>query len=162
MNRFVNRVATGAGVFVLCGMPAMSQAQDAAPPAALAAHKAAPAPRAVKAAAPMDDFAGLQYTDDQKTKIRHIHEDIKARMDGVVKSDKLSPEQKGAMLQGYAFMERRQVYGALRPDQQLEVRKRTLARRAEEQKTEQKKQPVHVSPVPPQPPQSQSAHLPPS
>jgi hypothetical protein len=159
MNRFVNRVATGAGIFVLCGMPAMIQAEDAAPPAAPASHKAAPAPRAMKAAAPMDDFAGLQYSDDQKTKIRHIHEDIKARMDGVVKSDKLSPEQKGAMLQGYAFMERRQVYGVLRPDQQLEVRKKTLARRAEGQKTDQKKQPVHVSPVPAQP---QSPHSPPS
>jgi hypothetical protein len=32
----------------------------------------------------MYDFAGLNFTDDQKARINKIHEDIKARMDAVV------------------------------------------------------------------------------
>ena len=86
----------------------------------------------------MDDFAGLTYTTDQKAKIRQIHQDMKKRMDTVAKDNKLSPEQKWAMLQGYQHMERGQVYKVLTADQQKEVRKKALARRAAAQKEQQK------------------------
>lgn len=133
----------------------MSLAQETTPAAAPTPHKALPPIRANKALGPGDDFAGLHYTDDQKAQIRKIREDFKARMDAVAKSDKLSPEQKGAMLQGYAHMERGEVYKVLSPDQQMEVRKRTLARRAEARKLgEEKQQPLERLPAPLQPPQS--------
>ena len=87
----------------------------------------------------MDDFAGLNFTDDQKARINKIHEDIKARMDTVIKDDKLSPEQKGAMLQGFQHMERGEVYKVLTLEQQVEVRKRIFARRAAAQPEQQEK-----------------------
>ncbi len=86
----------------------------------------------------MDDFAGLKYTDDQQAKIRQIRHDFKARMDAVIKDKKLSPEQKGAMLQGYHHMERGEVYKVLTPEQQTEVRKRVLTRREAAQKEQEK------------------------
>ena len=60
-------------------------------------------------------------------------------MDLVVKDEKLSPDQKEAMLQGYRRLERGQVFKLLTPEQQREVRKRISARRAAEQ--EKKKKP---------------------
>ncbi len=89
----------------------------------------------------MGDLAGLQFTDDQKAKIHQIHQDIKSRMDAVLKDDKLSPEQKGAMIQGYRHMERGQVYKVLTPEQQTEVRKKVLARRTAPQKKEKQSLP---------------------
>ena len=98
----------------------------------------------------MDDFAGLNYTDDQKARINQIHEDFKARMDKVIKDDKLSPDQKGAMLQGYQHMERGEVYKVLTREQQVEVRNRILARHAEARKEQEEKNKQAVpSPQPP-------------
>ena len=115
----------------------------------------------------MDDFAGLEFTDDQKSRISKIHEDFKARLDAVIKDDKLSPDQKGAMLQGFERMERGEVYKVLTREQQQEVRKRVLARRAAADREQQERnrqatptphvptpQPAQPSPSskPPQPP----------
>ena len=80
-----------------------------------------------------DYFAGLTFTDEQKAKIDEIHKDIKLRMDTVVKNEKLGPEQKGAMLDGYRRMEQRQLFAVLTPEQQTVVRKKLLAQRAAEQ-----------------------------
>ena len=87
----------------------------------------------------MDDFAGLKFTDDQQAKIHKIREDFQNRLDVVLKDDKLSPEQKGAMLQGFKHMERSEIYKALTAEQQVEVRKRILARR-EAARQEQEKE----------------------
>jgi Spy/CpxP family protein refolding chaperone len=105
----------------------------------------------------MDDFGGLNYTDDQKARIAKIHEDMKERMDKVIKDDKLSPEQKGAMLQGFQHMERGEVYKVLTPDQREEVRKRILARHADAKKEQEKKEPVPV-PRPTPTPQATPTH----
>ena len=87
----------------------------------------------------MDDFAGLKLTDEQKAKINQIHRDFQARADVVVKDEKLNPDQKAAMLEGYQRMERGQAYKVLTPEQQIEVRKKALARRAEAQKEQERK-----------------------
>ena len=81
----------------------------------------------------------MQYTEDQKAKISKIHEDIKSRVDAVIKDNKLSPDQKGAFLQGFERMERSEVYKVLTPEQQREVSKRMHALRQEEQKEQEKK-----------------------
>jgi Spy/CpxP family protein refolding chaperone len=65
---------------------------------------------------------------------------MKGRMDNVVKDEKLIPEQKGAMLDGYRRMEYRQVFGVLTPEQQKEVREKVRARRAAEQEEKKKQQ----------------------
>lgn len=85
----------------------------------------------------MDDFAGLNFTEDQKTSIRQIREDMASRRDAVIKDEKLDPDQKSAMLQGYVRIEYREIYDLLAPDQQAEVRKKVKARRAIEQREKQ-------------------------
>jgi Spy/CpxP family protein refolding chaperone len=82
---------------------------------------------------PADDFAGLDYSDEQKTEIDQIQRHSKALMDAVVKDDKLTADQKDAMLMGYKRIEYGQVYKVLTPQQQKQIRQRIQARRAEKQ-----------------------------
>jgi Spy/CpxP family protein refolding chaperone len=139
-NRFAKRVAVAAGFFFLCAAPGLTRAQSSPPTPVPTPRKISPTARPKKNAPPPDDFAGLTYTDDQKAKIGQIHEDMKGRMDNVVKDEKLIPEQKGAMLDGYRRMEYRQVFGVLTPEQQKEVREKVRARRAAEQEEKKKQQ----------------------
>jgi hypothetical protein len=87
----------------------------------------------------VDYFAGLQYTDDQKARIDQIHQDMKSRMDAVATNEKLTAEQKSAMLAAYQRSERSQVYKVLTTQQRKEVLRRIRARQAAEQ-AEQNKQ----------------------
>lgn len=134
MNRFAKQLVAGAGGFFLCAIPVLIRAQNAAPAPVQAPPTTTLPIRTKKAPGPMDDFAGLNFTDDQKARISKIHEDFKARLDTVIRDDKLSPEQKGAMLQGLQHMERGEVYKVLTQEQQVEVRKRILARHTAAQK----------------------------
>jgi hypothetical protein len=133
-NRFAKRVAVAAGFFFLCAAPGLTRAQSSTPSPAPTPRKPLPAARPKKVASPADDFAGLQYTDDQKARIDQIHQDMKSRMDAVVKDEKLTAEQRDAMLAGYQRMERSQVFKVLTTQQQKEVLRRIRARRAAEQK----------------------------
>lgn len=163
MNRFAKQLAAGAGLFLLCAIPVLTLAQSAPPTPVQTPRKTTPPIRTKKGPGPMDDFAGLNYTDDQKARINQIHEDMKARMDKVIKDDKLSPEQKGAMLQGFQHMERGEVYKVLTREQQVEVRKRILARHAAAQQEQQEKNqitPPQHAPMQ-QPPQSSKPPQPP-
>lgn len=132
--------AVAAGLVFLFNLPAIIRAQSSPPPppATEIPQKTLPPPRAKKAPAPTDIFAGLQYTDDQKAKISKIHEDMKARVDAVIKDDKLNPDQKGAFLQGFERMERSKIYEVLTPEQKVEVGKRLRELREEAQKGLQK------------------------
>lgn len=158
-NRFLKRVAAPTSlVLLLFAVPGLARTQSPAPaPVPVqpqTPRKIVPLPRPTKAPSPMDDFAGLTYTNEQKAKIREIHQDIKKRMDAVVRDNKLSPEQKGAMLQGYQHMERGQVYKVLTADQQVQVRKKAVARRRaalEEREKEKEKERQLQSPQAPQP-----------
>ena len=123
----------------LCVTPGLTRAQSSTPGPMPAPRKGAPVLRPNRASQPTDDFAGLKFTNDQKAKIDQIHQDMKSRMDLVVKDEKLSPDQKEAMLEGYRRLERGQVFKLLTPEQQREVRKKISARRAAEQ--EKKKKP---------------------
>jgi Spy/CpxP family protein refolding chaperone len=140
-NRFSARVTVAAGFLLLCAAPGLTRAQSS-PPRPAQTHKSSPAARPKNDAQPTDDFTGLKYTDDQKEKIDQIHQDMKSRMDLTVKDEKLSPDQKEAMLDGYRRLERGQVFKLLTPEQQREVRKRISARRAAEQEKKKKKPPL--------------------
>jgi Spy/CpxP family protein refolding chaperone len=129
-NGLASRVALGAGFFVLCVAPALTGAQSFPPGPAQAAHTVPHAAGATTVPSPADDFEGLKYSDDQQAKIRLIRQDGELRRDAVVKDQKLSSEQKQAMLQGLQRIERGQVYKVLTPEQQAEVRKRIIGRQA--------------------------------
>jgi len=90
---------------------------------------------------PLDDFAGLTFTEDQKTQIRKIQEDMRSRLDIVAKDPKLDSDQKAAMLDGYERMEYREIFNVLTPDQQAEVRRKVRARRESERQQQQPRQP---------------------
>ncbi len=90
--------------------------------------------------APIDAFAGLTYTDEQKAKIDQVHQNMKLRIATVVQDDKLDSDQKHAMLEGYARMERSQIFKLLAPEQQKEVLKKIRGAHGAGQ--EEKKQPA--------------------
>jgi Spy/CpxP family protein refolding chaperone len=96
-------------------------------------------------ARPEDDFAGLTLTDDQKAKIEQIHQVTRSHMDIVARDPKSDSEQKQAMLEGMARIERGQIFQVLTPEQQSEVRKKVAARHAAEQQGK-KKQPGRIIP----------------
>jgi Spy/CpxP family protein refolding chaperone len=87
-----------------------------------------------------DDFDGLTFTNEQKAEIDQIYQEMKPRMDNVVKDEMLTSDQKGAMLDGYRRMEQRQIFAVLTPDQQKEVRKKINARHAAEQEKKKRQQ----------------------
>ena len=64
-----------------------------------------------------------------------------------MKDEKLSPEQKSAMLQGYLRLEAGAIYKILTPQQQNQVRENLRARHAAAQQRQQKAVP-HNSPQP--------------
>ena len=138
-RRFAKPVAVGAGLFFLLSVPTRTHPQSSPPPPTQIPYQTSPPPQAKKAATPTDIFAELQYTEDQEAKISKIHQDMKSRMDAVIKDDKLSPEQKDAFRQGFERMERGEIYKVLTPEQQTEVRKRMSALRQEAQKEVEKK-----------------------
>jgi Spy/CpxP family protein refolding chaperone len=138
MNRFARRLAIAAGFFFLCAAPEPARGQGNMPGSVPTPPKGAPVARPQGTPSAVDDFAGLEYTDEQKAKINQIHQDMKSRMDLVGKDEKLTADQRNAMLQGYGRMERGQVFKVLTPEQQKEVLKKVRARRVEQQ--QEKKQ----------------------
>ena len=130
-------VAIAAGFLFLSAAPGRIFAQSAPPPAGgpppSIAAPPAPAHHSRTPHGVEDDFAGLSYTDEQKTKIDEIRKNMRARMDAVIKDDKLMPEQKQAMLTGFQRLEASEMFEVLTPEQQKEVRKKMQARRAAEQ-----------------------------
>src|ERR1700674_3918610 len=136
-NRHRKRVSTG--LLFLCVMPGLTRAQSSTPSPMPVPPKAARVSRPKRVPTKADDFAGLNLTDDQKAKIDQVHQSMKTRRDAVVKDEKLTADQRDAMLEGYERMERGQVFELLTTYQRKEVRERIRARRAAEQ-VEQKKQ----------------------
>jgi Spy/CpxP family protein refolding chaperone len=136
-NRHTRRVATG--LLFLCVMPGLTRAQSSTPSPMPAPPKAARVSRPKRVPSKADDFAGLNLTDDQKAKIEQVHQSMKRRRDAMVKDEKLTADQRDAMLEGYERMERGQVFELLTAEQRKEVREKIRARQAAE-KVAQKKQ----------------------
>jgi Spy/CpxP family protein refolding chaperone len=137
-NLFVKRMAVASGFLILFAAPAQTETQNKplapSPIPQFASHTARP----TTASSPGDDLAGLTLTDDQKAKIEQIHQDAKSHMDIVIKDKASNGDQKQAMLEGFARIERSQVFHVLTPDQQSEVRKKIAARRAADQEGKKK------------------------
>lgn len=140
-KRFATGVAVVAGFFFLCTAPKPARGQSNTPSHESTPPKPAPVARTQRVPSKGDDFAGLKYTDEQKEKIQEIHQNFKSRMDAVVKDEKLTADQRDALLGGYVRMERGQVYNVLTREQQKEVRERIRARRVAEQEAKKQSPP---------------------
>ena len=137
-NRFAKLVAIALGFISLGAVPGLTRTQSS-PPSPAQNPRVTASARRPKKVTPPDEFAGLTFTDEQKAKMDQIHQNMQPSMDAVVKDEKSTAEQKAAMLEGLQRMERRQVFKVLTPEQQIEVRKKILARRAAEQAESKKK-----------------------
>ena len=138
-NRFAIPVAVLLGFAFLFAVPGMIRA-DSTPKGAVQTPKVTSAGTRQKSdALPPDDFAGLSYTDEQKAELDKIHRDTESHRQAVINDNKLTADQKDAMLLGYTRMEYGLRFKVLSPEQKRQVRQRMQARRAADQ-TAQKKQ----------------------
>ena len=129
-NRFAIPVAVLLGFAFLFAVPGMIRA-DSTPKGAVQTPKVTSAGTRQKSdALPPDDFAGLSYTDER---------DTESHRQAVINDNKLTADQKDAMLLGYTRMEYGLRFKVLSPEQKRQVRQRMQARRAADQ-TAQKKQ----------------------
>jgi hypothetical protein len=78
---------------------------------------------------------------NRRQELTRIHRDSESRMNAVTKDQKLTADQKEAMLQGYARLEYGELYKVLTPEQQKVVLKRINARRAADQAAKKKQPP---------------------
>jgi Spy/CpxP family protein refolding chaperone len=139
-NRFAKALAVTAGFVFLCVAPGLAWEQSALPVTVQTSKAGRPGVQPKKDASPANDFAGLNYTADQKAKLDSIHRDTELRKAAVVNDKELTEDQKNAMLLGYTRMEYSESFKVLSPEQQKQVRQRLLARKASDQAA-QKKQP---------------------
>jgi hypothetical protein len=138
-NRLAIRVTVVAEFFLLSASPGPAHAQRGSPVLMQTEHMVSPAVRPLQDTRATDDFAGLKFTDDQKSKIDEVHQHMATRKDAVVKSDKLNAEQKEAMIAGLGRMERGQIVKLLTQEQQKEVLKKVRAGHAGAQEKETKR-----------------------
>jgi len=140
-NPFAKPLVAVAALLFLSVEPGLICAQNNPAGGMPTPHKALPVAQAQKDPTPADDFAGLTFTSEQKAQIDRIRQNTKSRTDAVLADEKLSPEQRDAMLLGYRRLETNEIFELLTPDQQTEVRKKLRARRAAAQQ-ENSKQPA--------------------
>jgi hypothetical protein len=140
-NRFWEPLAVAAGFFLLCAAPGLTRTPSPSRGPAQTPTVATPGTRPNRDSPPQDDFAGLQYTDEQKAAIDLIRQQTKSHKEAVLKDEKLTADQKEAMILGYTRIEYGQIYKELTPEQKREVRKRNSARRAAEQAEKNKQSP---------------------
>ena len=128
MNRSANSLAIVGGLFLLMSVPGLANTQSAAPNPAHA-PKPANAGAQPRQDSLQDDFSGLNYTDDQKAEIDKIRQKMVTLKDTVQRDDKLTADQKDAMLTGYTRMEYVAMFKVLTPVQQRQVKQKINARR---------------------------------
>jgi Spy/CpxP family protein refolding chaperone len=114
----------------LCMQTVAAQSQGGRPSPARARRMAPITAQTGSGSLPTDDFAGLNFTEDQKAKIDEIHRKMNSNREIVAKAETLTSDAKNAMIQGYSRIERSQIFDVLTPDQQKEVRARIHARQA--------------------------------
>jgi Spy/CpxP family protein refolding chaperone len=141
--RFAKSIAISAGLMFLSATPWSVRADSAAPRAMQTPAPASRGAQPTTNSALNDDFAGLDYSDEQKAEIAKIHSESERRKGMVAKDDKLTPDQKDAMLLGYTRLEYGEIFKVLTPIQKRLVRSRMQARREADQATHKKQLPPH-------------------
>lgn len=128
-NAIAKSLAIAAQIAILLSSAGLTRAQSATPQIVQPSASQGSQPDPYAAA-----FAGLTYSDAQKEAIRKIREDIASRKAVVRKSDKLTDDQKNAMLTGYTRMEYSLIYKELTPEQKKKVSLRMHADDAKQKK----------------------------
>ena len=141
-NRVGKRVLVACGLLSLLVAPGLVGSQSNSSEAPATPHPASPAAPPKRDTHPVDDFAGLTFTDDQKAKIAQIRQNAELRREAVVKNERLTQGQKDVTLERLQSLENSEIFRVLAPDQQAEVTKRIMARHAAEQQAQQNKQAV--------------------
>ncbi len=131
-SRFAKAFAVVAGFIFVYAAPGPAGALSAASDAAQAPKPASRGMQHKAESLPEDDFAGLNYSDEQKTEIDKIHGETESHKATVAKDEKLTADQKDAMILGYTRMEYAAIFKVLSPEQQKQVRQRMNARRAKD------------------------------
>jgi Spy/CpxP family protein refolding chaperone len=135
-NQFAKSLTIAAGLILLFATPAPARA--GAPQSAMQVPTpASPGPLQKSDSLP-DFFAGLNYTDDQKAEIAQIRHDMDTRRGAVAKDDRLTQDQKDAMILGYTHLENGEIFKVLTPEQRRQVRQRLQARGATDQAAQKK------------------------
>jgi Spy/CpxP family protein refolding chaperone len=138
MKQFAKSLAVATSLLSLFAGYLPAQAPGGGQGAPRAPRTAVPAVQSTRNSNADDDFAGLDYSDEQKLEIEKIRQDAKAHKDAVLKDTALSADQKDAMLTGFTRMEYGRIYKVLTPVQKKVVLHRVQTRRLEEQAAHQK------------------------
>lgn|SRR5215472_18964629 len=118
-----------------------SQTNSSAAPAA--PHPPSPAASVKADTFPLD---GLQLTDDQKTKIAQIRQNVESRREAVLKNDGLTQDRKETIIQRLHRMETSEIFRVLAPEQQRMMDQRHTARQQEQHQS--KEAPSTATPPP--------------
>lgn len=138
--RFAKSLGITSAFFFLCAAPVLSSAQSSTASPMEGPRVFSPAP-AKASSFPVDDFSGFDYTPEQKAEIDRIQKGTKAEMDLVAKDQKLSADQKDAMMLGYSRLEYGRMYTVLTPVQRREVQQKIRARRIADEAARKKQAP---------------------
>ncbi|HTC64672.1 MAG TPA: hypothetical protein VK709_17660 [Candidatus Saccharimonadales bacterium] len=141
-NRYSKSARLVIGLIFLCAAPGATHAQIASPGPMPMQKVGSSSPQRQKISDVEDDFAGLAYSDDQKSEIDKIHQNTKSHQDVVAKDTQLNGDQRDAMLLGYTRMEYGEIYKVLTPEQKRQVQQKIRARRADQEAAKRHQVPV--------------------
>jgi Spy/CpxP family protein refolding chaperone len=140
-NPFSRPVAVAAVFLVLFAVPELACAYSAPDTEVQTPTPAMPGSQAESSSSPAEYFQGLEYTPEQKVQIDKIHQDAETKRAAVTKDEKLTQDQKDAMLVGFTHLEYSLIFKVLTPEQQRQVRNKIRARKAADQAAQKKDAP---------------------
>jgi len=126
--RLLQQSVVTAGLLALCGLPAAVRAQDAPQGTMQAQDQAAPGRQGQD-----EELAKLNLSDDQKTQVKKIHEDMKAKMDALRSDSSLTADEQRARAQEIRKSSHERVKQILTPDQRKQMKSDEMARKAARQ-----------------------------
>lgn len=141
MNRLAKTLAVTSGFLFLFAVPVPARAYNTSTGEVQTPTPAMPGPQGDRSSSAAQYFQGLDYTPEQKAEIDKIHRDTETRKAAVAKDEKMTQDQKDAMLVGYTHLESVSIFKVLTPDQQRQVRNRIRARKAADQAAQKKQAP---------------------
>jgi len=138
--RFAKLLAVASAFIFLSAEPGLCRVQSGEPASVDTPKVFSPAPPK-RDSLPANDFSGFDYTDEQKAEIDQIRKDTKSQIDVVAKDQKLTADQRDAMILGYTRMEYGRIYTVLTPVQRREVQQRIRVRRVADEAAKKKQVP---------------------
>jgi Spy/CpxP family protein refolding chaperone len=140
-NPLSRPVAVAAGFLFLLAVPELACAYRASVSEVQTPTPTVPGSQADSSSSPAEYFQGLEYTPEQKAQIDKIHQDAETKKAAVTKDEKLTQDQKDAMIVGFTHLEYSSIFKVLTPEQQKQVREKIRARKAANQAAQKKQAP---------------------